>query len=138
MTIWTLIFKYNKTFSSAKMAKCAKSLSRIVYWFILLYTNTFRHTRNQCVSALLWGRVFIDSAKRLLFCYQSVYSEPRIYTRRFGCKCKFVCKILNKRELIYLKKRCLCVVSAFSFLNDSESYTEESINKLLNLHQMYW
>ena len=48
---------------------------------------------------------FIDNAERLLFSYQSVYAEARIYTRRFGCKCKFVCKILKKREIIYSKKR---------------------------------
>ena len=74
------------------MAKYAKSLSRYCLLILPLYTNIFRHTRNQCVSSLFAGCVFIDNAERLLFSYQSVYAEARIYTRQFGWKCEFVCK----------------------------------------------
>ena len=113
----------NKTFSSAKMAKCAKSPSRIVYWFIPCYTNTLELIRNQCVPTLLWGRGFTDNAERLLFSYRSVYAEARIYTRRFGCKCELVCKKLNKREEIYSKKRDYANFHQH-FFNDSESASE--------------
>ena len=35
---------------------------------------------------------FIDKAEHLLFPYQSVYAEARIYTRQLGCKCELVKK----------------------------------------------
>ena len=74
------------------MAKHAKSLSRYCLVILPLYTNKFRHIRNQCVSSLFGDRAFIDNAERLLLSYQSVYAEARIYTRQFGWRCEFVCK----------------------------------------------
>lgn len=72
-----------------QVRQVAKSLLSIDFTFVY---NMFRHIRNKCVSSLFGGRVFIDNAERLLFSYQSVQAEARIYTRQFGWKCEFVCK----------------------------------------------
>ena len=43
---------------------------------------------------------FIDNAERLLFSYQSVYAEARIYTRRFGCKkLNYERKFIRNKEI---------------------------------------
>ena len=72
--------------------------------FISSYTHPLEVIRNQCVSALLRGRVFIDATERLLFSYRSGYAEARIYTRQFGWKCELVCEKKRTREFFYSKR----------------------------------
>ena len=72
---------YNKT---SNVLVWPSTPSRYCLVILPLYTNKFRHIRNQCVSSLFGDRAFIDNAERLLLSYQSVYAEARIYTRQFG------------------------------------------------------
>ena len=73
----------NKMFSSAKMAKCAKSLSRYCLLICNCLHNSLELVRNQCVSTLFGGRFFTGAAKRLMFSYRSMDAEARIYTGQF-------------------------------------------------------
>ena len=41
-----------------------------------------------------------DIVKRRFFSIQILLNEPRIYTRRFGDKCEFVCNF-DKKENFY-------------------------------------
>ena len=41
-----------------------------------------------------------DIVKRRFFSIQILLNEPRIYTRRFGHKCEFVCEF-DKKENLY-------------------------------------
>ena len=70
------------------MRQVAKSLSLMIKYINSLEIN------------ILIYLLEADIVKRRFFSIQMLFTEPRIYTRRFGDKCEFVCNF-DKRENFY-------------------------------------